>query len=209
MAKRLTEEQILYIQKHQSKSPTALAQMLGCSTQTIFAQFQKLGIYVVADRAKQRERKRRKILKLYPTHSAAEIAAILDVPKYTVSRIAKQLGLQHTPETLERLLHKGARIADNPQSRAKRSESIRRTIRLEHMRLDSGLPQKTRRHLRRVTNKSLCARNYLIRAYNYIYDKHLGELLSLFYDSETRRLPPERERHYEETYNIHFWQADE
>lgn len=73
----------------------------------------------------------------------------------------------------------------------------------------SGIKQKTKRQFKVVPNRCFCARNYLTSRYNYFYDKEIGELLTIFYDKETRRLPVDREKYYFDKYGIQFRSADD
>ena len=49
----------------------------------------------------------------------------------------------------------------------------------------------------------------LCNKYNYFYDKDYGELLTVFYDSETRMLTEDQQKHYETKYGIKFLQGAE
>ncbi len=207
---KLTEEQKAYIKEHKTESPTAMARKIGCAIHTIYYYLKLYGCNdVIADRKAYREHIRNEIKRLYPDHSATEIASMLGLTRNSISKIAYHYGLKHTLETQERLRLKSIQIARSPEFQKIRADGLRRTLRMERIRLKNGLPQKTKRKFRMVSRKALSARNYLTSAYNYFYDKELGEMLTIFYDSSTKRLPPDKEQHYKDVYHIKFEQADE
>lgn len=207
---KLTEEQIQYIKEHPGESTYGMADKFGCSVQTIYAWLHSFhGDKPFEERKRETERKREGIRRLYPTHSASEVAKALGISKQAVNRIAKRMGVRHTDETSERLVREGVALLKKPEIVAKRINTLRRVIRMEQFRIINGVKPKTKRKFKSASHRSLCARNYLRRKYNYFYDKDYGELLTLFYDSDTKRLPEERERHYSEKYHIKFVQSDE
>ena len=96
-----------------------------------------------------------------------------------------------------------------PEVIAKRSESLKKTLRLDRYRAANGIKQKTQRKFKTIPSRCLCARNYLCNKYNYFYDKDYGELLTIFYDSETKMPSEDQQKHYETKYGIKFLQGDE
>lgn len=210
MAKRLTDTQKQYIKEHPYEPPRAMANKFGCSAQTIYTYLHRFhGNNFLNGKRHELEQKRNIIRSLYPTHTASEIASILGITKSSVNRIARRSGVSHTKETNERIFKENVASIMRPDSIKKRITSLKRTIRLERFRILSGMEQKTKIHFSKENNKSLRARNYLRRKYNYFYNKEYGELLTLFYDNETNRLPSKKEQHYSDVYHIKFVQADE
>jgi predicted transcriptional regulator len=206
----LSESDKTYIKEHSHESPWILADKLGCSVQTIYYQLHSLfGDSFFAKREQERVHKNKVVRELYPTHSASEIAKILGVTKSAVSNMARRLGVAHTEETVRRITRDNIDAMLQPEVVVKRVLSLKRIIRMEQFRIASGEQQQTKRRLKQANNKSLCARNYLVRKYNYFYDKDFGEILTIFFDSETKRLSPERELYYSRTYHIKFLEADE
>ena len=206
----LTEEQIQYIKEHPNESSYGMAAKFGCSVQTIYARLHCFhGDEPFEERRRETERKREGIRRLYPTHSAAEVAKALGISKQAVNHMAKRMGVRHTGETSERLIREGVALLAKPETIAKRIHTLRRTIRMEQFRIINGEKPKTKRKFKSVGNRSICARNHLRRKYNYFYDKEYGELLTLFCDDNTKRLPEERERYYSEKYHIKFVQTGE
>lgn len=206
----LSESDKTYIKEHSHESPQILADRLGCSVQTIYYQLHSLfGDSFFAKREQERAHKNKVVCELYPTHSASEIAKILGVTKSAVSNMARRLGVVHTKETVRRITRNNIDAMLQADVVARRVLSLKRTLRMEQFRIASGELQKTKRRFRQANNKTICARSYLVRKYNYFYDKGFGEILTIFYDSETRRLPQEQEQYYSEKYHIKFLQADE
>lgn len=206
----LTEEQIQYIKEHPEESSYGMADKFGCSVQTIYARLHSFhGDKIFEERRREQERRRNGVKRLYPTHSASEVAKALGMSKHSVNHMAKRMGIKHTDETSERLVREGVALLAKPETIAKRLNKLRRTIRTEQFRIINGEKPKTKRRFKTVSRRSICTRNYLRRMYNYFYDKDYRELLTLFYDGDTKRLPEERERYYSEKYHIKFVQADE
>ena len=106
----------------------------------------------------------------------------------------------------ERVIEKKTYITDR-RNEAKWNSLF--NARLDRYRATNGIKQKTRRKFKTIPSRCLCARNYLCNKYNYFYDKDYGELLTVFYDSETRMLTEDQQKHYETKYGIKFLQGAE
>lgn len=206
----LTDEQKNYIKEHPDESPYAMSRNFGCAVQTVYWWLHKLHGDSFKD---ARERRRNEIHEyvrnMYPEMSSSEISKVLGITKSCVTNIAKSLGVTHTRETEERLRRKCAQAIVRPEVIAKRSESLKKTLRLDRYRAANGIRQKTRRKFKTIPSRCLCARNYLCNKYNYFYDKDYGELLTIFYDSETKMLTADQQKHYETKYGIKFLQGAE
>ena len=206
----ITDEQKTYIKEHPYESPYAMAKSFGCAVQTVYWWLHRLhGDSFKDARKEQREKIRESVRKLYPDYSSSEISKELGITKSCVTSIAKALGVAHTKETEERLRLKCAQAIIRPEIIAKRSESLKKTLRLDRYRATNGIKQKTRRKFKTIPSRCLCARNYLCNKHNYFYDKDYGELLTVFYDSETKMLSEEQQKHYETKYGIKFLQGAE
>lgn len=205
----LTKEEQNYIIEHCQDSPLTIARYLGCSKNAVYHWLNRYCPNIVSEREQERERRRNIVKDMYPTHSASEIAKLLGISRHSVLGIAQRLGVQHDATTNIRLKKENVAALLRPEVTAKRIALLRRTIKTEQFRINSGEPQRTKRKFKSVSNKSLCTRNYLVRAYNYFYDKDYGELLTIFYDKETRRLPLDREKYYSEKYHLKFEQGEE
>lgn len=210
MRKVLSEEQKQYIKEHPTESAYAMAKRFGCSEQSVYYYLHKYhGDSFLEVKKAEQAYKHKVVREMYPTHTASEIASILGITKNAVNNMAQRLGVRHTDEFSEIIKHEYITKTQTEEAKAKRIETIRKLVKSERIRHTYGLPQKTKRKVSDIPKRYFCARNYLVRQYNYFYDKNLGLLLTIFYDDKTRRLPPEREQHYRETYHIDFRKADE
>ena len=206
----LTDEQKNYIKEHPDESPYAMSRNFGCSVQTVYWWLHKLhGDSFKDARQIRRNEIHESVRNMYPEMSSSEISKVLGITKSCVANIAKSLCVTHTRETEERLRLKCAQAIVRPEIIAKRSESLKKTLRLDRYRAANGIKQKTRRKFKTIPSRCLCARNYLCNKYNYFYDKDYGDLLTVFYDSETKMLSEEQQKHYETKYGIKFLQGAE
>ena len=204
----LTEEQKLYIKEHPKESPSSIARKLGVYRQYVYYWLHRFhGKEFIAAKNEDMCERRKIVLEMYPLHSGNEIAKILGVTREAVNSMARRLGVKHTEETSRRLMRKFIEGSMQPDVKGKRTEKIRNIIAMERLRVASGKKQLTRRKVIRQPNRSMCARRYLISKYNYFYDQEICEPLTIFYDEETKRLPPEREQYYTDTYHLRFEEA--
>lgn len=206
----LTDEQKKYIKEHPCESPYVMSRNFGCAVQTVYWWLHKLhGDSFKAARERRRDKIHEAVRNMYPEMSSSEISKVLGIPKSCVANIAKSLGVKHTKETEERLRQKCALAIMRPEVIAKRAESLKKTLRLEKYRATNGIKQKTKRKFKTIPSRYIRARNYLCSKYNYFYDKDFGELLTVFYDRETKMLSEEQQKYYESKYGIKFLQGDE
>ena len=205
---KVTEEQKQYIKEHPKESAFAMAKKFGRSPESVYYW---LHIYhgdsFLEVKKKEKEYKHKVVRELYPTHSATEIGKILGVTKAAVNNMARRLGVKHNEDVQNALCRKYIEMSQQKDVQERRVAALKETIRKDRIRAIYGLPQKTKRKFRTIPNRFLCVRNYLVKTYNYFYDKSYGELLTIFYDSETRRLPHDREKYYTDRYGIKIEQA--
>lgn len=205
----LTSTQKQYIKEHPTDSPYAMARKFGCAEQTVYYWLHIYhGCSFIEAKKAEKEHRKNVIRELYPTTSAPEIGNMLGITKSAVNNIARRLGVRHTEETKKRLFENFINESRKKETQEKRISAIREMIKREKRRFVYGLPQKTKRKFSFTPKKNLHARNNLCSAYNYFYNKDYGDLLTIFYDSETSRLPVEREEYYTKRYGIQFREAD-
>ena len=205
---KLSNEQKQYIKEHPKESAFAMAKKLGCSTQSVYYYLHLYhGNGFLEVKKKEKEYKHKVVMELYPTHSSTEIGKILGITRSAVNNMAHRLGVKHNEDLLDVLAHRYSEKSKEKDVQKKRIASLKETLRKEKIRFTYGLPQKTKRRFKTIPNRCFNARNYLVRRYNYFYDVSIGELLTIFYDSETRRLPHDREKYYVERYGIKIEQA--
>lgn len=201
----LTADEIGYIKTHPLDPPSAIARHLDCSVTTVYRHLHRFyGDVPFVTKEAERERRRNIVREMYPTHSAADVAKVLGVSRSAVTLMAASLGIKHTPETTARLVQANVAAMNRPEAAAKRDASRKRGYLMERFRICNGEPTKYRYHYTRASKRSIYARKRLVRSHNYYYDKDYGDALTLFYDEQTRRLPPEREQYYMNTYHIKF-----
>lgn len=206
----LSSEQKQYIEEHPTESAFAMAKKFGCTENTVYYWLWRFhGENFLKTKKENRANKIETVRRLYPTTSAAVIGEKLGLTRSAVCHIAKRLGVKHTDETIAKLHKKSVEMSHTQEASVRRSASITKTLRMDKFRALSGLKQKTKRKFKTVPNRCFCARNYITKRYNYFYDKNFGSLLTIFYDSETNRLPPDRENYYSDKYGIQFLNADE
>lgn len=208
MRKALSLDQKQYIKEHPKESAFAMAKKFGCSEQTVYYWLHKYhGDSFLEVKIAEKEYKHKVVRELYPTHSATEVAKILGIGKSAVNNMARRLGVRHTEEAMRRIQQENLAKIHQPNVVEKRTKSLKKLIEAENRRAELGLPLKTKRKFSSISGRQVCSRSYLVRQYNYIYDKSLGKFLTIFYDSETKRLPIEREQHYSEKYGFQFRKA--
>lgn len=128
----------------------------------------------------------------YPTMSAMEIVKSfgLNCCENTVKRYARLLDVKKDS---------GFRKSWN----RKISHSNRRTYRMEHMRVMSGMPRRTRKRVRTAPKRVYWARYFLICRNGYV---RTDDMLVLLYDSGTKR--SRLEERYTRRLGIRFLPAD-
>lgn len=128
----------------------------------------------------------------YPTMSAMEIVKKfgLNCCENTVKRYARLLGVKKDSCFRE-------------SWNRKISESHRRTFRMEHMRVMSGMAKRTGKRVRTVPKRVYWARYFLIHHNGYV---RTDDMLVLLYDSGTKR--SRLEERYTQRLGIRFLPAD-
>lgn len=207
--KRITFKQELYIYQHAADNPVDIAEMFQLPKSTVYAYMKKARCYA-AYRGKDKQTKRNIIRELYPNFSATEISLILGISNATVNVMARRLCVRHTDETNRRINKHCLEVLRNPESVRKSTLWKKKAFAIERFRIMSGLPQKTKLRVgHKVEEKQINARCYLCRKYNYFYDKEYGDMLTIHYDKDTKRISAEKELKYTMKYGIKFSPAEE
>lgn len=146
--------------------------------------------------------KRNVLISMYPTHSVREIADFIGCNDSHLYKLAKELGLRHTKETLKRIKEKQmanlVRAYDKDVVE-KRVKTRKKTLRMERLRVMSGESQRTRLKVLKMPSKAYHAKRNLIARYGYFAFE--GENYTIGYDKNTRRTDEER---YKEKYGFKF-----
>lgn len=131
----------------------------------------------------------------------------------SLKKRAFRIKAKHSEETLKRIHHRirheNILFTRTPTAIQKRKNYLRRIRIVEIERLLSGQKQLTRKKYSIVPRRAQKAVTHLCYKYNYF---RLDDQLTLYYDSETRRLEDRRnggESYYTKKYGIKFKQADE
>lgn len=115
------------VERYHHEPLTGLARSLGLSYHQLRRHAKRLGLRRTR-KGSYRPWARAIIKKEFSSHSIRELARLAKVSTVTVSAIIRELGLKHTPEEL----------------RAIRSRSRKEMLEKERMRVNWGLPQRTR-----------------------------------------------------------------
>lgn len=189
---------------------SALARLAGVSPSTLYRIIRAAGGRIDHARSMRQEQWRDTVRKLWPDHTGKEIERITggEIRANRAKKIARELSLSHSPETLRRiaLQWQGALSqAHRPEVVARRAAKWKATRRLDELRVLACEPQRTRFRFRTEPRGAAGERYQLRHRYGYFT---LGpDLRTLYYDAQTRR------RHAAETratrrYGFRFLPAD-
>ena len=201
----MEKEKITYIKEHIDERPRRmLARKVNISVTALYRILHELG-YESGNYAftpKPNAKRDKQITELYPTHTASEIAQIINCDEATIYKAAKRLHLSHTKDTLERANKK--RLSNLSKSREKdvadkRIRSRRKTQRLERFRYISGIPQRTRLKFSKMPKKHYMAKYNIIRKYGYF--AYEDNPFVIGFDSNTKRT---NEQYYIDKYGFKF-----
>lgn len=146
--------------------------------------------------------KRDVLIFMYPTHSVREIADFIGCNDSHLYKLAKELGLHHTKETLHRIKEKQMANLIRAYDKdvvEKRVKTRKKIIRMERLRVMSGESQRTRLKVLKMPSKAYHAKHNLIARHGYFAFE--GENYTIGYDKNTRRIDEER---YKEKYGFKF-----
>lgn len=210
--KPISAEKEAFIIAHKDMKRCELAEAAGVSRNTVWNVLRKHGLpHRHADYSKSLGEERVAEIKDYirehfATTRTADIAERFGIPKYMVSAWAKKMGLTKTPEYIaESYRLNGPRIkaALTPQKIAKRTATYHRHRRMELMRIQSGLPRKTRMPFAALPFKTTIAMKRLCWRFNYFRGEDRSKRV-VYYDEETHIIPDRFVEHYKKKYGIQF-----
>lgn len=161
----------------------------------------------------------RKIIELYPHHSAKEVAEILGCSKSYLLNVVRMHNVQHTEETKKRIWENVIASKKTEEFRKKISVKRKRMFRMEYARMLGGMEQRTNLQLRTCTMKQMNARRKLFMRFKYFGTGVRGENLILLYDDNTLRMhgmasngernPRSTEDYYTKKYGFTFINKNE
>lgn len=207
----ITDKEVDYVQKSFNEGMTCkeIAEKLGVKMYKVYDikshpdTYREKYAYVAKIR-KERET----VASLYETHSIKEIAKITGISENRVKCAKYALGLQHNEETKERIKRETLTFLKSEEHKKDISNILRKIHRMEVMRVMSGLPQKTKRLVKKTPTRVRKAANRITHDYNYFRLVDEYGAYTIFYDSETRRKLT-LEKRYEERYGFKFAPADD
>lgn len=215
MKKSLSEEQKQYIKDNLEYRPRIeLARKVGISYNALLRWIHIYGGSIDKDSFKTNFELRDKIKELYEHYSAAEIASLLHIKLSSVNGYIQRMHLHRedgeTKERLRKKSNENISYVITEENLKKRSAAVRKYINRDIRRIMSGEKPITRRHYRLYSQKTHNALAYICSKYNYFMaDRKDRKEPIAFYDMETRRLTPVKEKYYTDKYHIEFQQADE
>lgn len=199
---QITAEQKDYIVAHINDRPrTAVAKAAGVSMTMLYRLVRTHGGEMRHDLSRRNPQHVEIVKKYYPTMTGSEIEAKFGILKGRAEKIAKELGIKHTPETIERIRQekkdrwKGLLNTLDRKAIA-RKLSIR--YKMEYYRKWEGKPQKTKLRLRETSYRIYKAKRHLVTRYGYI---ETTDAYTLMYDKDTRRM---NEQYYSDKYGLKF-----
>lgn len=156
------------------------------------------------------ERLKQEVTRLYPTHTASEIAEKIGYSKGYINEVALRLNLKHNASTLQRIKLKQRECGLKAASEVAHQRSIAtrlKKIEKEKRRLLSGLKPETNMRISILPKRIKEHMYYMISEYSYFKDSDPNHTV-LYYDKETRR-NLYAEKFTKERYGINIVNADE
>ena len=205
----LPEHMVDYIRQHINDRPrTAVAELLGISTSSMYRYVRKLK----GDRQMHRARRNPEWVEIvkqnYADMAGHEIERKFGITHNRANKIAADLGLKHSPETIERLRREQCERLKmyKPKGEEKRVRTWKRRFKMEELRVMQGEPQRTKFRIKTRPMRTYKAMFYLCKAYGYLTSDK--DPFTLVYNERTQRRPLDggcgSERYYSDRYHIQF-----
>lgn len=203
----LTTEQRDYIVAHINDRPrTAVAKAAGISMTMLYRVVRMYGGEMAYERTRRNPQHVEIVKKYYPTMTGSKIEAKFGVLKGRAEKIAYQLGIKHTPETMERIRRKMEVVRREARANIDYKAAGRRhsvCYKMEYYRKWEGKPQKTKLRLAETSHRVYKAKWHLITRHGYI---ETTDAYTLMYDANTHRI---NEQYYAEKYKLKFIEDEE
>lgn len=143
------------------------------------------------------------VRRCYPAMTTREIADKYGILYGRVNKIARELGVRHSPEVRERMRAENAERVRASRSKidfAASAAKRKRKRRYDELRIMSGLPQRTRFKFAKLTTQGRQTVWRMVKKRNYFQMD--GEPRTLYYDGDTRRVYTEAR--LAKKYGLHF-----
>lgn len=202
-------ERVRMVLEHINDRPrTRAAQVCGVSIGTFYRIVRKYGGEMRHELANRNPEHVELVRKWFPTMSGLEMQRRFGIRKGRAEKIARELGVKHTPETLQRFHEKAVyNLTHDAHNRdyMRGARKRKRMQREDELRVSEGKPQLTRLKVRKMPGRIYRIKWYLKNKYDY-FDVE-DELYTLGYDKRTRRCV--NEAYYIERYGFKFMEAEE
>lgn len=199
----ITQQQADYIRAHADDRPrTKVARDAGVSLATLYRIVREAGGEMRHDLTRRNPAHVEIVRRCYPVMTTREIADKYGIKYGRVNKIARELGVSHGPEVVERMRCENAERVKASRANidfAAAAAKRRRRMRYDELRVISGLKPLTRLRLKTMPYKAYKAKWHLCRRYGYTGAE--GEPYTLLYDASTRRMD---ESYYTKKYGLKF-----
>lgn len=135
------------------------------------------------------DEQKQEIIRLYPEHSARQVAKIMGISHQTVASFVKAQGLKHAEEVTKRLrdeVLRRARAAHSKETVDKINKAVKALRRQETLRLMSGQPQLSKLRVNLLPKKTQRRMSGLVYYFHYFRGNNRNECV-LYYDEQTKR----------------------
>ena len=165
--KPLTQQQVDYIRAHINDRPrTKVARDAGVSMTTLYRIVREAGGEMRYDRARRNPAHVETVRRCYPVMTTREIADKYGINYGRVNKIARELGVSHGPEVVERMRCENAERVKASRANidfAAVAAKRRRRKHYDELRVMSGLKPLTRLRLKTMPHKAHKAKWHLCR----------------------------------------------
>lgn len=186
----ISDEQRAYIVAHKDELPRrAVARAAGVSLSSLYRVIREAGGKMHPERNTRDDERWEIVRKYFPVMSGREMAKKFGWPERYADKVAKKLGIEHTAETKQRLskkMHDCMKSGWTHVNRQRQGERTKALYRMERLRVESGMAQRTKLRLSKITPKGRQAKHRMTSVYNY-FGIGREEAHIVCYDSETRR----------------------
>ena len=199
----ITQQQVDYIRAHVNDRPrTKVARDAGVSMCTLYRIVREAGGEMRHDLSRRNREHWEIVRRCYPVMTTREIADKYGILYGRVNKIARELGVRHSQEVLDR-----QRAENMAKCKALRykvdfaaiAAKRKRRKHYDELRVMSGLKPLTKLRLKTMPTKAYKAKWYLCRKWGYTTAD--GEPYTLYYDGSTRRMD---ESFYTKKYGLKF-----
>ena len=201
--KPITQQQVDYIRAHANDRPRVkVARDAGVSVSTLYRIVHEAGGEMRYEHTRRNPEHVEIVRRCHPVMTTREIADKYGINYGRINKIARELGVRHGPEVIERMNGERAERLNAAHSGIDYAAAAAKRKRRKHydeLRVMSGLKPLTKLRLKAMPTKAYKAKWHLCRRYGYT--EAVGEPYLLFYDASTQRM---NESYYTEKYGLKF-----